>query len=107
VSLKSLYRLSKEDQPLERLDLRVAGAIWQVCHVPLSEWIVFETGQITLHRLAAAKQKRLDALMMRNNKGALTRAERAELYLLVQETQEIGLSNARTLATQPEKLSSK
>jgi hypothetical protein len=33
VNLKSLYRLSHEHQPLERLDLRVAGAICQVCDV--------------------------------------------------------------------------
>jgi hypothetical protein len=29
VNLKSLYRLAKDDQPLERLNLRVAGMICQ------------------------------------------------------------------------------
>src|SRR5260221_11134101 len=42
VNLKSLYRLSNENQPVERLDMRVAGAICRVCAVPLSAWIVFE-----------------------------------------------------------------
>jgi hypothetical protein len=37
VNLKSLYRLSNEHQPVEHLDLRVAGAICWVCDVPLSE----------------------------------------------------------------------
>jgi hypothetical protein len=43
VNLKNLYRLSRAHQPLARLDLRVAGAICQVCDVPLSELITFET----------------------------------------------------------------
>jgi hypothetical protein len=34
VNLKSLYRLSNDRQPLQRLDLRVAGAICQVFAVP-------------------------------------------------------------------------
>jgi hypothetical protein len=42
VNLKSLYRLAKDDQPLERLNLRVAGMICQVCDVPLSELIAFD-----------------------------------------------------------------
>ena len=35
VNLKSLYRLAKDDQPLERLNLRVAGMICQVCDLSL------------------------------------------------------------------------
>src|ERR1041385_5568824 len=71
VNLKSLYRLSQEDQPVERLDLRVAGAICRVCAVPLSEWIVFEEDEGALRTLPADKQKRLDLLMARNNEGRL------------------------------------
>src|SRR5215475_4367299 len=72
VNLKSLYRLSKEHQPLERLDLRVAGAICQVCEVPLSALISFELSKRRLQRLSTAKQKRLDSLMFKNNEGQLT-----------------------------------
>lgn len=99
VNLKSLYRLSHEHQPLERLDLRVAGAICQVCDVALSELITFET-TTRLRRLAGAKQKRLDALMTKNNEGQLTDAEREELRALVRQAEEITLANARLLARQ-------
>jgi Cro/C1-type HTH DNA-binding domain len=100
VNLKSLYRLSREHQPLARLDLRVAGAICQVCEVPLSELITFETPKRMLHRLSATKQKRLDRLMAKNNAGQLTGGERDELRVLVREAEEITLANARILAGQ-------
>ena len=53
VNIKSLYHLSDEDQPVQRLDMRVAGAICQVCAVPLSEWIVFEPDDGRLRTLAS------------------------------------------------------
>jgi Cro/C1-type HTH DNA-binding domain len=100
VNLKSLYRLSREHQPLARLDLRVAGAICQVCEVPLSELITFETPRGTLHRLSAAKQKCLDMLMTKNNNGQLTDGEREELRALVRGAEEMTLANACILAGQ-------
>jgi Cro/C1-type HTH DNA-binding domain len=106
VNLKSLYRLTKDDQPLERLNLRVAGMICQVCDVPLSKLIAFESAEIRLHRLSAAKQKRLDALMDRSNQGRLTSAECTELKTLVRDAEEISLSNARKLASQRRSLAS-
>jgi hypothetical protein len=106
VNLKSLYRLTKDDQPLERLNLRVAGMICQVCDVPLSKLIAFELAEIRLRRLSAAKQKRLDALMDRSNLGRLTSAERNELKILVRNAEEISLSNARKLASQRPSLAS-
>jgi hypothetical protein len=104
VNRKSLYRLSNESQPLERLDLGVAGAICSVCAVPLSDLIAFETTPRKLRRLAAAKQKRLDTLMAKNNEGLLTKAERQELRGLVREAEDITLANARLLAGQREHL---
>lgn len=100
VNLKSLYRLSQDRQPLERLDLRVAGAICQVCEVPLSELISFESPSQGLKRLSAAKQRRLDTLMTRHNEGQLTEVEREELRALVGEAEAITLANARLLAKQ-------
>ena len=100
VNLKSLYRLAKDDQPLERLNLRVAGMICQVCDVPLSKLIAFELAEARLRRLSTAKQNRLDALMDKNNDGLLTSAERKELKALVRDAEEIALCNARKLAGQ-------
>lgn len=104
VNVKSLYRLSDEHQPVERLDLRVAGAICQVCAVPLSDWIVFEPDDGRLRALDADKQARLEALMARNNAGPLTNAERDELQILVREAEEITLANGRLLVAQRRRL---
>jgi hypothetical protein len=107
VNLKSLYRLNREDHPVERLDLRVAGMICQVCHVPLSDLITFETTESWLRRFDATKQGRLDDLMARNNDGRLTPAEQVEFRALAREAEELALSNARMLAGQSEKPTSR
>src|SRR5262249_13697876 len=99
INLKSLYRLVKDDQPLERLNLRIAGMICRVCEVPLSQLITFEMTDGRLRHLSAAKQQRLDALMTGNNEGRLTPADRQELQGLVRAAEEIALSNARKLAS--------
>jgi hypothetical protein len=104
VNLKSLYRLSKEHYVVERLDLRVAGAICQICDVPLSELITFETPQKRLQRFSSAEQKRLDVLMGKNNEGRLTKTEAEELRALVHEAEELTLANARVLARQRQRL---
>ncbi len=104
VNVKSLYRLSNDRQPLQRLDLRVAGAICRLFALPLSELIAFEAPGRKLRRLAAGKQKRLDALMARSNDGRLTDAEGQELRALVREAEEIMLDNARQLAEQRQQL---
>lgn len=104
VNVKSLYRLSNDSQPVDRLDMRVAGAICQVCAVPLSDWIVFEEEAETFHTLATEKQARLETLMTKNNAGTLTDRERDELHTLVREAEEITLSNARLLAQQQRRL---
>src|SRR5947209_8744907 len=84
-NVKSLYRLSNDRQPLQRLNLRLAGAICQVFALPLSELIAFEEPRRKLRRLPAAKQKRLDVLMAQNNEGRLTGTELQELRALVRE----------------------
>jgi DNA-binding Xre family transcriptional regulator len=104
INLKSLYRLSDEQQPLERLDMRVAGAICEVCDVSLSDLIVFETHSPTLYTLPEARQKRLDELMPRHNGGELTEAELEELRGLVHEAEEITLRNARLLQQQRQRI---
>lgn len=105
INLKSLYRLSKDSQPVERLDLHVAGVICAVCKIPLTELIQFSPPRQKLRRIPAAKQKRLDVLMGRNNDGDLSSAERKELRELVREAEEMTLHNARVLARQRERAS--
>lgn len=100
VNIKSLYRLKDSHQPLQRLDLNVAGAICEVCEVDLGALVGFERLGGRLQQLTRAKQRRLDELMDRNNDGQLSKAERGELRELVQETHEITLRNARLLANQ-------
>jgi hypothetical protein len=104
INIKSLYRLSDEDHPIERLDLRVAGAICQVCAVPLSTWIVFEEDDGRLRTLASDQQELLEALMAKNSAGQLTDEERTELQTLVRAAEEITLANARLLAAQRQEL---
>lgn len=104
VNLKSLYRLSDEQRPLERLDMRVTGAICAVCDVSLSELISFEETVMKLQRLPATEQTRLDMLMTGNNEGKLTPAEREELRALVEKTEKITLQNARILQEQQRQL---
>ena len=93
-----------DQEPLERLDLRVAGAVCEVCQVPLSELITFTFGRAKLQRLPATKQQRLDVLMTKNNDGKLSRTEQNELRELVREAEEITLANARVLARQRAKV---
>ena len=104
VNVKSLYRLSDESQPVDRLDMRVAGAICQVCEAPLTDWIVFEEETGSLRRLSSDNQIRLDALMAQNNAGSLTDHGRIELQSLVREAEEVTLINARLLAKQHQRL---
>ena len=106
INIKSLYRLSDDNQPVERLDMRIAGAICQVCAVPLSEWIVFEEDDGRLRALAADQQERLELLMAKNNAGQLTETERSELQTLVRAAEEITLANARLLVAQRRQITS-
>src|SRR4051794_9428680 len=68
---RSLARLSDETTPLERLDLRLAGAICAVCEVALDSLIVFTKADEGFRRLSPAKEKRLEYLMDGNNNGTL------------------------------------
>jgi hypothetical protein len=104
VNIKSLYRLNNANQPLARLDLRLAGAICQLCDVTLAELVDFSGQGAKLMILPADKQDQLDALMDKNNQGKLSRKEQRELQNLVRETQEITLHNARILAEQQRRL---
>ena len=104
VNIKSLYRLNNAQQPLARLDLRVAGAICQLCDVTLADLVDFSQAGAKLKKLSAEKQRRLDVLMHKSNQGDLAKKEKQELQQLVRETQEITLHNAKVLAGQQQRL---
>jgi hypothetical protein len=104
INLKSLYRLSDDTQPIDRLDMRVAGAICSVFSVRLSDWIIFQEDSQALQTLGSERQARLDTLMGKNNQGELTVSEREELRGLVREAEEIMLTNARLLTQQQQRL---
>ena len=100
INLKSLYRLNKRHQPLQRLDLRVAGAICQEFEVSLDELINFQKENNQLAQLPADQQQRLEELMAKNNEGLLTNTQQQELQDLVHKAEQITLHNARLLAQQ-------
>lgn len=104
INIKSLYRLNDTHQPLSRLDLRVAGAICELCEVDLSELVDFSQQGTQLDRLSDENQQRLDTLMEKNNDGKLNKKEQTELKSLVRKTQQITLHNARVLAEQQRRL---
>ena len=98
-NVKTLYRLADPDRPLERVDLRVVGAVCRILGVGLGDLIVFaEPERVTLRALPDAKQRRLDELMDGHNEGRLASHEVEELRGLVDEAEEIARSNARRLA---------
>jgi DNA-binding Xre family transcriptional regulator len=96
---KTLYRLADPDQPLERIDLRVVGAICRVLRIGLGDLIVFaEPAAGTLATLSDQDQERLDQLMARHNEGQLVAGELDELRALVERAEALTRSNARRLA---------
>jgi DNA-binding Xre family transcriptional regulator len=99
VNVKSLYRLA-EPEPLWKIDTRIVNAICQTFGLQLGDLIQLEKPTKQLQRMDAEKQERLEALMEKNNEGEPTRAERAELTRLVEESQRISLHNARVLVEQ-------
>lgn len=104
VNIKSLYRLSDENRSIDRLDMRVAGAICQACTVALSEWIAFEDELSSMRSMALYKQKKLEHMMNQNNNSLLTEVEFSEFQILVREAEEISLYNARLFAQKKVKL---
>jgi hypothetical protein len=96
VNIKSLYRLA-EDAPVQKIDLRIVGAICRSLGVALGDLITFDKPKAQFRRLASKTQLRLDALMEKNNEGRLTAAERKEFLALAGQAHRLSLENARTL----------
>jgi hypothetical protein len=104
---KTLYRLADPDQPLERIDLRVVGAICRVLGIGLGELIAFaEPTATALATLSDSEQERLEQLMARHNEDQLAGGELDELRELVERAESIARANARRLAEHRRRLRS-
>ena len=99
MNVKSLYRLT-EDEPLQKIDLRIAAAICHTVGIALSDLITFERPKAQLKRLDGRALMRLDALMAKNNEGRLTTAQRKEFVALADQAHRISMENARTLPSE-------
>ncbi len=99
VNIKSLYRLTA-DEPLQKVDLRVAGAVCQACGVEIGDLITFQKPRAQLHRLDPKIQARLDELMVKSNEGQLTAREKKEFAALASEAHRLSIENARMLLTE-------
>jgi DNA-binding Xre family transcriptional regulator len=105
VNAKSIYRLADPEEPLEKVDMRVVGAVCQALEIGISDLLTFEEPEI-IEQFPLEKQQRMDVLMARHA-GAhepLSSAEMADLQTLVQEAEEVALRNARRLANRRRRL---
>ena len=96
VNIKSLYRLASEE-PIQKIDLRIAAAICRACGVDLGELITLEKPRMQLGRLDAGTEARLEELMAKNNNEKLTASERKEFGQLAERAHRLSLENARVL----------
>ncbi|BDI30198.1 hypothetical protein CCAX7_22490 [Capsulimonas corticalis] len=106
INAKSIYRLADPEEPLEKVDMRVIGAVCQALGIGIADILTFDEPTI-VEDLGAAKQARMDALMARHSERSgpgLTAAELTELEKLVGEAETIALGNARRLAARRRRL---
>ena len=96
VNIKSLYRLASEE-PLEKIDLRIAASICHVCKVSFGDLMTLEKPRGQLQQLDIKSQGRLDHLMDLNNEGKLTARQKKEFEQLAEKAHRISLENARLL----------
>ena len=106
VNAKSIYRLADPEEPLEKVDMRVVGAVCQALHVGIGDLLTFDEPAI-IEEFGADKQARMDALMARHHDrtaGPLPPGELAELEGLVEEAEAVARGNARRLANRRRRL---
>ena len=96
VNIKSLYRLASEE-PLRKIDLRIAAAICKTCGVDFAELITLEKPRSQLRQLDERTRVRLEDLMAKNNDGKLTATGKKEFERLAEKAHRISLENARVL----------
>lgn len=105
VNAKSLYRLADPEEPLEKVDMRVIGAVCQALGVDIGDLLTFHEPEI-IEQFGLEKQARMDALMSRHNGigQALSANDLAELNSLVEEAEAVARGNARRLANRRRRL---
>ena len=109
VNAKSIYRLADPEEPLEKVDMRVVGAVCAALGAGLADLLTFDEPTV-IEEFARAKQERMDVLMARvahphdQPDGPLLAGERAELAGLVEEAEMIARGNARRLANRRRRL---
>jgi hypothetical protein len=82
---------------LQKIDARIVKPICLVLGVDLSELIPLEKPELSLLKLEPATQAGITGLLDKNNQGAITKRERADLERLVEKAEKISLHNARAL----------
>ena len=59
INAKSLYRLADPEEPLEKVDMRVIGAVCQALSVDIGDILTFNEPEI-IEQFGAEKQARMD-----------------------------------------------
>ncbi|HEX5324120.1 MAG TPA: hypothetical protein VFW40_10060, partial [Capsulimonadaceae bacterium] len=105
INPKSVYRLSDPEEPLEKLDMRVVGAICHALGIGIGDLLTFDEPS-GIEQFSPAKQSRLDTLLAREAGAApsLTADELEELKNLVEEAEAMARRNARRLANRRRRL---
>jgi hypothetical protein len=104
VNPKSVYRLADPEEPLEKADMRVIGAVCQALKIGIGDVLTFDEPEV-IEQFAPTKQERMDALLTRLDRGeTLPGPDITELHLLVNEAEEIARGNARRLANRRRRL---
>lgn len=97
VNPKSLYRLADSQEPLEKVDMRVIGAVCHALSVQIGDLLTFDTPKL-IETMPSARQARLDLLAAHRHSAGLTDGERDELEALLDEAEAMARGNARRLA---------
>ncbi len=106
VNPKSIYRLADPEEVLEKVDMRVIGAVCQALEIGLGDLLTFEEPAV-MDEFSADRQARMESLMSRHHArpdGPLAPVERAELEGLVEEAETVAQANARRLASRRRRL---
>ncbi len=104
VNAKSLYRLADPQEPLEKVDMRVIGAVCQALNVEIGDLLTFQEPTI-IEEFDPTKQARMDSLLaLHHDARAFTPSELSELQGLVEEAETIARGNARRLANHKRRL---
>ena len=109
VNIKSLYRLNNPIVPIEKIDTRVAGQICDSLKIDLSSLFTFreKIDSSKFSSLSQDTERKLNILLEKNREGNINTKEKKELAKLIEETEQIMLSNVLALSEQKRTLDKK